>query len=47
MNGRSRLIAAPRTKPQIVGGEYNMSGEFEDEDDVEGGEDEESSWLPS
>jgi hypothetical protein len=41
MNGSSRLIAAPLTKPQIVGGEYNIMGEFE-----EGGGDGESSSLP-
>jgi hypothetical protein len=41
MNGRNRLIAAPRNKPQRVGGEYRISGgELED-----GGEGESSS-LP-
>jgi hypothetical protein len=35
-NGSSKLIAAPRTRPQSVGGLYSMSGE-EDEagDEVE------------
>jgi hypothetical protein len=42
MNGRSRLIAAPRTKPHNVGGEYRIiGGELEEE----GGEGERSS-LP-
>lgn len=42
MNGRSRLIAAPRTKPHSVGGLYRINGgELEDE----GGEGERSS-LP-
>ena len=42
MNGRSRLIAAPRSKPHNVGGEYNIIGEFEEEGGGEG----ESSSLP-
>lgn len=42
MNGSSRLIAAPRIRPQRVGGEYRMRGELEDE-----GGDDESSWLAS
>jgi hypothetical protein len=42
MNGRSRLIAAPRNKPHSVGGEYNIMGEFEEEGGGEG----ESSSLP-
>lgn len=33
--GRSRLIAAPLSKPQNVGGEYSISGEL-DEDGGEG-----------
>lgn len=41
MNGRNRLIAAPRNKPHRVGGEYKIiGGELED-----GGEGESSS-LP-
>lgn len=36
MKGRSRLIAAPRNKPQNVGGEYNIIGEFEEEGGGEG-----------
>ena len=43
-NGNNKLIAAPRSKPQKVGGEYRIKGE--DEDD--GGEgDSESSLLAS
>jgi hypothetical protein len=42
INGRSRLIAAPRNKPHKVGGEYNIIGELEEEDGGEG----ESSSLP-
>jgi hypothetical protein len=42
MNGRSRLIAAPRNKPHNVGGEYSITGEFEEEGGGEG----ESSSLP-
>lgn len=42
MNGNSRLIAAPRSKPHNVGGEYSIIGEFEDEGGGEG----ESSSLP-
>jgi hypothetical protein len=42
MNGRSRLIAAPRNKPHNVGGEYSIIGEFEEEGGGEG----ESSSLP-
>ena len=38
INGRSRLIAAPRSRPQKVGGEYNIIGDLEDE----GGEGERS-----
>jgi len=30
-NGRSRLIAAPLSSPHIVGGEYRISGELEDD----------------
>lgn len=30
-NGRSRLIAAPLSNPHIVGGEYSISGELEEE----------------
>jgi hypothetical protein len=41
MNGNNRLIAAPRSKPQILGGEYKMTGELEDE-----GGDGEISSLP-
>jgi hypothetical protein len=42
MNGRSKLIAAPRNKPHNVGGEYSIIGEFEEEGGGEG----ESSSLP-
>ena len=38
INGSSRLIAAPRSRPQKVGGEYNIIGDLEDE----GGEGERS-----
>jgi hypothetical protein len=43
MNGNSRLIAAPLTRPQSVGGEYKINGELDDD----GGEGEEGevSWL--
>lgn len=30
-NGSSRLIAAPRSRPHIVGGVYSIIGEVEDE----------------
>jgi hypothetical protein len=43
-NGRNKLIAAPLTKPHIVGGEYNISGELDGGDDVGGSE---SSLLAS
>jgi hypothetical protein len=42
MNGRSRLIAAPRNRPHNVGGEYSIIGEFEEDGGGEG----ESSSLP-
>jgi hypothetical protein len=42
INGKSKLIAAPLNKPQSVGGEYSIIGEFEEE----GGGDGESSSLP-
>lgn len=38
MKGKSRLIAAPRSRPQNVGGEYSIIGDLEDE----GGEGERS-----
>ena len=38
MKGSSRLIAAPRSRPQKVGGEYSIIGDLEDE----GGEGERS-----
>ncbi len=37
-NGNSKLIAAPRNRPHIVGGEYKIKGELEDD----GGEGESS-----
>lgn len=37
--GKNRLIAAPRNKPQIVGGEYKIIGELDDD----GGDGESSS----
>ena len=40
-NGSRRLIAAPRNNPHIVGGEYKIMGELEDD----GGEGE-SSLFP-
>ena len=42
MNGRSRLIAAPRSKLQTVGGLYRINGELS----VEGGDGDESSLFP-
>ena len=42
MNGSSRLIAAPRRRPQNVGGEYRTNGGELDEDGGDG----ESSSLP-
>ena len=41
-NGSSKLIAAPRSRPHIVGGVYNIIGEVEDE----GGDGDRSLWLP-
>ena len=38
MKGSSKLIAAPRSRPQKVGGEYSIIGDLEDE----GGEGERS-----
>ena len=38
MKGSSKLIAAPRNRPQKVGGEYNIIGDLDDE----GGEGERS-----
>ena len=44
INGSMRFIAAPRSNPHNVGGEYSISGEDEDE----GGDgDSESSWCAS
>jgi len=47
INGNSKLIAAPLTSPQSVGGEYKISGEeFGDEVDDRGdGEEGDKSWL--
>ena len=42
-NGNSRLIAAPRSRPHIVGGEYNIIGDLEEE----GGEGERSLFEDS
>src|SRR5436305_11896258 len=40
MNGSNRLIAAPRTRPHNVGGEYRIRGELEDD-----GGDGDKSWF--
>lgn len=43
MNGNNKLIAAPRNSPQMVGGEYNISGELDDD----GGDEEDNSLFAS
>jgi hypothetical protein len=43
MKGSTRLMAAPRSNPQIVGGEYSINGELDDD----GGEEDESSLFAS
>lgn len=41
MNGNIRFMAAPLSRPHIVGGEYSIKGEL-DEDGGEGDEEEDS-----
>lgn len=42
MNGSTKLMPAPRNKPHIVGGEYSIKGELDDD-----GGDGEASLLPA